>query len=282
MMLLAWYLNHHTAHTATLQLHEKNLPIPEEITPFLTGDVPPRTHLIIRDMRDSTPGHIKTLQQAAPVLVIDDEGTGARLADGRLYLLPRPKSNLPAGPGSPGFFLYGYGIYTGITPGSEPVTKDIDISIYNGNMAGDEHAAKMRQLLPSGITVGILQGSRSRIIQTGDTVKEQRADYTSLLLRSRCVLSHFGILLYEAHLCGCALLSINPTQYHSHLADITPLPVYNLGIVETLDPSTLQNTIHTILRQNNSVLPTPSRVRQRIEENLRQCVTWLTSLPFYR
>lgn len=282
MMLLAWYLNHHTGHTATLQLHEKNPHIPEEISPFLTGGVPPQTDLIIRDMRDSTTGDIQTLRQFAPVLVIDDEGTGAGLADGRLYLLPRPGSNPPAGPGSPGFFLYGYGIYTGITPGSEPVTKDIDISIYNGNMAGDEHAAKTQQLLPPGITVGILQGSRSRIIQSGDTGKEQPADYTTLLLRSRCVLSHFGILLYEAHLCGCALLSINPTQYHSHLADITPLPVYNLGVMDTLDPSTLQSTIHTILQQDNSVPPAPSDVRQRIEKNLQQCVHWLTSLPFYR
>jgi len=282
MMLLAWYLNHHTVHTATLQLHEKNPRIPQEITPFITGDVPPRTDLIIRDMRDSTPENMETLRRSAPVLVIDDEGTGAGLADGRLYLLPRPESNLSAGPKSPGFFLYGYGIYTGITPASEPVTKDIDISIYNGTMAADEHASKMQQLLPSNITVGILQGSRSHIIQPGDTANEQPADYTSLLLRSRCVLSHFGILLYEAHLCECSLLSINPTRYHSHLADITPLPVYNLGIMDTLDASTLQSTIHTILQQNNSVSCTPSWVRQQIEENLQQCVHWLTTLPFYR
>ena len=282
MMLLAWYLNHHTRHTATLQVSPGTTGIPEEITPFLSGNVLPDTDLIIRDMRDSVPEEIEHLRRTAPVLVVDDEGTGAPAADGRLYLLPRPGNNSPEESVSPGFFLYGYGFYTGLREGSEPGARDIHLSIYTGNMAGDKHAAKRCELLPKNITVAILQGSRSRIIQSDDIAKEQPEEYTSILLRSRCVLSHFGVLLYEAHLCGCALLSVNPASYHSHLADLSTLPLHNLGIMDTLDPSGTRNNIHSVIQKNNPAPCPPGNVLRIIEENLRQCHTWLSSLPFYR
>mgnify|MGYP006285521643 CR=1 FL=1 len=268
MMLLAWYLDQYGPCTVSLQVLRPCKDMPGEILPLVSDSIHPGTDIIVRDMRDSTADEIRTLQQHAPVIVIDDEGAGAELASERVYILPRP--GLTAGENTfPPFFLYGYGFYTGMKAGSEPPRRDIDLSLYTGNSEDHPYTEKTLSLLPGDLNIALLYGDKQDI-------------YTSLLTRSRCVMSHFGILLYEAHLCGCHLLSVNPTEYHSHLADIAPLPVHNFGSIDTIQSDPIEKLLHQLLSSQEKPPPTPAGIVQKVHENLVSFSRWLISLPFYR
>ncbi len=282
MMLLAWHLDKYGPCTASLQVLHPYRDMPKEILPLVTDSIHPRTDIIIRDMRNSTGDETGNLRKHAPVIAIDDEGEGAELASERLYILPRPGQSIDENR-FPAFFLYGYGLYRGLQEGSEPPVRDIDLSLYTGNGEDHPYTEKILSLLPADLTVALLNGDKSRIIAGERSITgDKHVTYTSLLTRSRCVMSHFGILLYEASLCGCHLVSVNPTEYHSHLADIAPLPLYNAGCIDSLQKDPVEKMLHQLLSSREQPPPSPGSILQQVHENLQSFVRWLVSLPFYR
>jgi len=58
------------------------------------------------------------------------------------------------------------------------------------------------------------------------------AGYAEMLLSSRVAVTHFGVFLYEAGVSGCGLVTVNPTEYHSGLAEIAgrSMELTNLGV----------------------------------------------------
>ncbi|HEY1406141.1 MAG TPA: hypothetical protein VF857_05985, partial [Spirochaetota bacterium] len=198
----------------------------------LTNVIPDDTTLIIRDMRDSDREDIFALKKTAPVVVIDDCGDGRLLADCAIDLLP----NLIHPPFAPTFdaapFLFGYNFTRAITMlDDQSFEKDIDLVVYTGVAPSPEYQSFITRLVPESWRILIADGTECALCSEGKKTGEI-ASYAESLLRSKILLSHFGISLFEGKLCGCALASVNPTAYHSALADLVrdSMGVVNFGV----------------------------------------------------
>ena len=190
--------------------------LPERLRHILTEDIPPDTDLIIRDMRDSSTDEIENLKKTAPVLTIDDLGEGKNSADHALYLLPAPLEASKDIRLSNNLFLYGYNFMTGIESLRErDFIKDIDLAIYLGSDPDKELISRIKKSIPKNLSAIVLAAGKA-ITLTGQ-IKTDDIQYAEILCRSKILLTHFGITMFEGHICGCRIAALNPSQYHSAL-----------------------------------------------------------------
>jgi len=184
---------------------------------ILVENIPLDTDLIIRDMRDSSVDEIKSLKAIAPVLTIDDIGEGRNIADYKLYLLPALLDNTKL---NHKLFLYGYNFMYGITLLKEKksIKKDIDIAIYLGYDPDKKLIANIKKSIPENLSSILLSNNRAASL-TGRVIADN-LQYGEILCRSKIVITHFGITMFEAHICGCKIIALNPSAYHSALTDI--------------------------------------------------------------
>ena len=197
----------------------KNNP-PDPFQDFIIPEIKDETSLIIRDMRDSSEEEIEALKKHAKVLVIDDNGKGKKNADFAIDLLPVPGKN---GNYMPECFLYGYNFIQSINNIKEKtIEKSIDLAIYPGMSPDETLINRIISSLPETTRIVVLKGNNS---------------LPEAIISSKVLLTHFGITLYEGDLCGCRIITINPTDYHSELTELikNELNIINLGILDGLD-----------------------------------------------
>ncbi len=196
--------------------------------------IPEETSLIIRDMRDSQPTEIKILRKKAPVLVVDDAGEGRFHADYRVDLLPGlyeendPREEL---------FLYGYNFTDSVKSITDKyIEKSNDLLIYGKAFGNSSFADELTGYLPHSI--------KFKIADSGI-----KSSYAETLISSKIILTHFGIMLYEARLSRCGLVVINPSPYHAMLTDKVSdtFPVLDLGLTSTLDFKNAAESIVNII-----------------------------------
>jgi len=245
-------------------------PLPPELRGLVNPQIPSSTDLIIRDMRDSGVGEIKALRQHAGVMVIDDNGPGRSEADIRVDLLPNPLIRENNGDYRPDSFIYGYNFQSSIRDLSRTsVLKDIDISIYCGANPSGKSMDDLLALVPDNATIALLMGEDSEIIKNGKRESDRSRGYGEMILASRVLLSHFGITLYEGHISGCRLISLNPTQYHSDLADqATELDILNLGVAGQFDTNIAKREISAMIESAKTESITQGDVNGKILINL--------------
>jgi hypothetical protein len=283
MALLLRHLNR-AADKAAYLCHDRVPPFfPADMQQQVQQDLDRRnTRLIIRDMRDSTEEDIKTLQKASPVLVLDDLGEGGGRADFCLNLLPNPDPGPEGIPVDiPDLFLFGYTFLHTIEPIRRRVfEKTIDFSIYPGADPTGENSKHILSLLPSGASYALFAGPASYVYSRGCRSEFGRDEYASILLSSKVLVAHFGIMLYEARLAGCRIVTINPSAYHSRLADAAPrwLDITNLGTLGSIP----ENAPHTL--GEIASMPHPGGIRAElvysaITENLDRFGRYLKNLP---
>ena len=213
-----------------------------------TDTVPGESRLIIRDMRDSTPAEIQSLKSTAPVVVIDDCGEGRRYADLAIDLLPHPDHPLPSSDFSACPFLFGFNFVNAMTRFSGiPFEKDIDILIYTGLNPSPEYLSFIHTCIPEGWKTLLADGNECALCAGGKKTGEV-ISYAESLLRSKILLTHFGISLFEGNLCGCALASVNPTEYHSSLARLVrdSMGVINFGVFGEINPADVKKGLKEI------------------------------------
>jgi hypothetical protein len=218
-----------------------SFPLPEfrhTILPEINDD----TNLIIRDSRDSSSSQISLLKKIAPVIAIDDLGEGRADADLAIDLLPnlvytQREQDSP--------FIYGYSFTKAIHeyPQLETV-KDIDFCVYAGFGASAEYVSFLKDILPYDSRSVILDGVLSVEIMKGKTYLSA-LNYPKTAVSSKNFISHFGISLFEGNLCNCKTFSINPTGYHSKLADLAgPLiGTENFGVYSDFDLDSVKNRL---------------------------------------
>ena len=213
MCYLGDSLNLMEQYSVKLHIAEGSPSVPGPLQDLLTDSVPGNTDLIIRDMRDSSADEIKSLQQTAPVLVVDDTGPGRVGAAHVIDLLPNPLNSRVPGK----IFLYGYNFVSEIKSlRTEVIAKDIDVAIYAGYKPEPSVVESIYKLIPADASVVLFSRGRPSILSEKKVGID--SGYTDLLLRSRVLITHFGITMYEGDLAGCRVLSVNPTPYHSELA----------------------------------------------------------------
>ena len=279
MASLLWHLNANTDIRAVL--------LAEETPGFFGRDLADRVikkpgggiDLIIRDMRDSTEEEIEALQRIAPVLSIDDQGSGRQRADFVMDMLPNPRSNSPQASGKT--FIYGYTFMSAMLRNKGRLfEKTIDAAVYPGADSTAEYRELLLSLLPEDSSYALCAGDASFIAAKGTQRSFDASYFAQMLCSCRLLLSHFGILLYEAHACGCALAAVNPGSYHARLCDVAPreLAVHNLGVRDTLDVPRARGIIKRLLSSHPGSPIAADHVCDIIRENLDSFCRYLKSI----
>ncbi len=279
MASLIWYLNTAAGTGAVLYNHRAPGFFTEEMRPYVQPDLTSPPSLILRDMRDSSSDEISRLKRISPVLAIDDLGEGRGIADFSLDLLPNP--GVPASDNNDRLFIYGYTFLRTIEKlRSKKYEKYIDYALYPGADAPEEYIRLLLSLLPAGASHALFAGRNSFIEHKDKRTAINQSEYASILLSSKVLISHFGIMLYEARLAGCRIVTIHPTEYHSMLADIAParLEITNLGISENLRMDSARETLRGISQKENTVEPVAGEIYASMLENLDRFNQYLKSI----
>ncbi len=292
MTALLWFLitvKHIDAYLVTSRLPAG---FPEELKPHSKREIENSPVLIIRDMRDSTREEIKKLQEICTVLVIDDIGEGRGCADHAIDIMPNPESRTFQKDHAP--FIYGYeflrslGTLIDAPPTRENtsesydriITKDIDYVLYPGFRPSDEYTESLISLLPNDSVFAILSGDQSFLHRHGRRYEIPRDVCAEMLISSKALISHYGILVYEAHLCGCRVACINPTPYHSRLTELAKerITVENLGEYNSLNRDAAQKIIAAMRENPLGNRISVRRIYDEVLENLERFYKTLTPL----
>ncbi|HQO38873.1 MAG TPA: hypothetical protein PK986_00235 [Spirochaetota bacterium] len=264
MCYLADSLNSTGNFSVSLCITEGSPDVPESLKEIMADTIPPGTELIIRDMRDSSEEDINFLRKKAAVLVIDDTGPGRNVADHIIDLLPNPVNrSVPEK-----MFLFGYNFISEIkSMKAEVIAKDIDVAIYAGYKPDPDVVEGIRGSIPPGASAVLFSYGRPSLI-AGEKIHVDTS-YTDLLLRSRILITHFGITMYEGDLAGCRILTVNPTDYHSRLtAMITgKINVIQAGEYGNIDHKFIYGEIARVRKTSGFQIISKGSIRERININ---------------
>ena len=224
--------------------------------------------LLIRDLRDSTEEEILSLKKLCKdVLVIDDDGPGRALARG-FDLLPRPGRTT-----STARFIYGYNFVSyivSINAAKTPVRKEYDLYLYgvSEELSDDFTDAGISHIVPSEGKVLFCEKSRQTLLHLNTA---------EAMSKSRFVLTHFGLSLFEAIAARSFVGLINPTEYHNTLCNnlVTNYDdetIHNYGTIDTIDRTLLVTRIKALLVRLNTEFY-PAEVSRYIAQAHSQTMT---------
>ncbi|MDA3900127.1 MAG: hypothetical protein PF637_06360 [Spirochaetes bacterium] len=217
---------------------------PDSLRPFTSRNLPAARHLI-HDMRDSDEtGAQKLSHQFGTITTIDDAGFTS-LYKQSIKLLPSDTEVLlPTNGSFP--FLYGYHFHQAVCILDSIPEKNIDLLVYTGFNSRD-YPISFEQLQKS-YTIAWFNGTSCTI--NGKT--DRSYSFHDLLFRSKLFLSHFGLSLYEAALAGAHVVALNPSPYHSALADNEKrIALINTGTFDA-DKEKASKLIHQLVGSNSS------------------------------
>ncbi len=231
---------------------------------------------ILRDKRDSTVEEISSLKKRGRVIVIDDCGEGRTAADACIDLLPNLKFNQQEKQS----FIYGYNFIEALRKSDKPkINKNIDVAVYAGYDPSVETIQALRSLLPPRSTCVILSGKNQVLLQN-DVEKRLKRTYAEILAASKVLISHFGISLYEGFIARCRLVTANPTEYHSQLADKVSidLGVSNIGILNSADRVRTRELISHFILSPLAEAVSPEKILEKTSKCLENFYSLLLSI----
>jgi len=160
-------------------------------------------------------------------------------------------------------FLYGYNFYRELLKiKDQDIRKKDRIFIYTGfdnSLTQDI----VKKILPEDVEA--LFVINNEIYLQNKT--KLNINYTEALMSSKILISHFGLMMYEADICNCIKVAINPTQYHSKLCDHAPFKIYNMGELDNLNLDETQKIISSLLLESSTSVRT-SELLSTIENSL--------------
>jgi hypothetical protein len=266
MASLAAYLSRKKFHRTFIICSEKPDFLPSSMYHHINPEINPDSRCVIRDMRDSSIDDMEELKNNHRVIAVDDCGPGRNMADCAVDLLP----NLTHAIHSKELFIYGYNFIDSIRRlDRHEVIKGIDCAVYCGFGPSREAVDYYLSLLPPRATCAILSGSDSLLYKDG-AASPLLKSHAEILLSSKILISHFGITLYEGYVSGCRLISINPTEYHSRLADVASkdIGVINLGISGSIEADTTRSSISYMMQHPILSKIDPAAVVEKIDRGL--------------
>lgn len=280
MLNLAVHLNRKNNFSASIFLTQNEYPLEEKFNGLTTTAISADTDLIIKDMRDSTIEEMNSLRRIAPVLTIDDSGTGRDLADYIINLLPVPSVNGNAVKPETSLFIYGYNFTEGISLliDNNSLTKDIDVTVYAGYNPAPELISSIRESIPDSADTVLLKGGEA-VNLSGDVLKSE-TPYAEIISRSKIVITHFGLTMFEADACRCKIAALNPTLYHSKLTEIVSadFDVIYSGEYNTLSPEILKNRIEAELKNNTETMISPEEILKKINNGTENLIRYIEKI----
>lgn len=274
MLTLLWYYNTNKLFNTEIILNKLPPPFfPEELKQYIRSSPSIDTNLIIRDMRDSSSEEI--INYNSKVVVIDDNGPGRHEATHVIDILPNLlyKNDL-----ANDTFIYGY-TFLNTTHELKKVIykKDIDFTIYPIH-ENKEYARSIIKLLPKQARIAVLLRDESYLNIDGKEIA-LKDNVASTLFRSKVVISHFGILLYEAYISSCEILAINPTNYCYNLAQLMKdrMIIANFGNLKTINKKTFSNILSNVKVSDNAYIGVDS-VYTKVLLNLQNFTTIIKKL----
>jgi len=282
MLNLAVYLNKSDNFSAKLFLTQNEYPLPAQFTELLIHAIPSNTDLIIRDLRDSSADEIQSLQQIATVLAIDDSGPGREYADYTVSLLPIPSESFKTIKPETSLFLYGYNFTEGIDNIITNVSlkKNLDIAVYAGYDPSPELIRSIRRSIP-GTADSILLAKGETINLTGNFAASE-ISYSEIIARAKIVITHFGLTMFEADVCGCRIAALNPTEYHSLLTGTIrhDFKVIYSAEYNSLSADVLYNIIHNELNKTDDQYALPSEILKKINSGTENFLKFIEKICF--
>ena len=239
---------------------------PAPLKELCTEKVPLDAGLIIRDMRDSSAEEIIQLKKTAPVAVIDDIGEGRDSADFVVDLLPNKIHESDTSCYYPDLFLFGSDFIQGINAINEQyIEKEFDIAFYPGYYPDKGYVDAVTKIFPENTSAVILSAGDRILYSKGETYP-LKLSYAETLAASKVLITHFGVSLYEGSLCGCSLLVINPSEYHSSLTAIASekMELNELGLFSGFDEEKWAESMKKKLAQKKHPDADITEIKQKI------------------
>ncbi len=262
MMSLADYLLSDHGTEAKLSVNNESLPfIPSHLAKLIWNNSP-ASDLIMRDKRDSDRETVNELKRHGKLIVIDDVGEGRSHADMAIDLLPNLSYEYKFGT-----FIYGYNFRKSLDNLDKVISKDIDIAVYLGNTPDSGLSEILSGLLNRKFRYVLIKGHGNF---ESNIPSLSASGFSEILCRSRFFITYFGISLFEACLCRCRIITLNPTAYHFKLAEsvMNYLPVINNMSFSDVSPQTLPDIFKNIPDDEFSLSVDTSEIRDRIYSNL--------------
>jgi len=183
-----------------------------------------RPNLVFLDMKDTPASFVRAVEQFAPVLDLDDAGTGTLTASIAVNSLPAHGSR-PANLDSLKYLIFDPAIkeFT-----SKPVTENIKkvLVTFGGVDPAGLSGVMIRigKLAAIDLEWTIIRGHFNRQIwQPGDYTEVSRDGHIfDLIADADLVVTSFGMTAFEAAAIGTPVLLLNPGKYHENLATLTP------------------------------------------------------------
>jgi hypothetical protein len=277
MLNLAVHLNRKNNFTASIYLTRNEYPIDKKFNGLFTDSIPADTDLIIKDMRDSTIEEMDSLRRIAPVLAIDDSGDGRDAADFTLSLLPVPSDILNSAKLETSLFLYGYNFAEGISllKKTDSFRKDIDVTVYAGYNPDPELINIIKKSVPESAGSILLKEGKA-VNLNGKAIKTETS-YAEIISRSKIVITHFGLTMFEADACGCQIIALNPTLYHSKLTEIVSgeFNIIYSAEYDTLSSVDLMSIIKSGLTTDRIVLISPEIIIKKINNGTENFIRYI-------
>ncbi len=280
MLNLAVHLNRESNFSASLYLTQDEYPVEEKFNGLIKASIPADTDLIIKDMRDSTIEEINSLRRIAPVLAIDDSGTGRDIADYIINLLPVPSFDGSVVKPETSLFIYGYNFTEGISllKNSRSLTKDIDITLYAGYNPAHDLISLIKKSIPESAGLVLLKEGKA-IDLAGEAIIIE-SPYAEIISRSKIVITHFGLTMFEADACGCKIAALNPTLYHSKLTEIvsSDFNIIYSSEYNTLSSEELKYRIETELKKNSDNIISPDEILKKINNGTENFIKYIEKI----
>ena len=280
MLNLAVHLNKENNFSASIYLTRNEHPLEEIFNGLITDSISLDTDLIIRDMRDSKIEEMNLLRRIAPVLTIDDSGAGRALADYIVNLLPVPSDNESPVKPETSLFIYGYNFTQGISllNSNSSFTKNIDVTFYAGYKPSPELISLIRKSIPESARLILLKEGKA--FNLNDENMKIEIPYAEIISRSKIVITHFGLTMFEADACGCKIIAMNPTLYHSKLTEIVSS---NFNIIysseyNTLSSEDLKYRIETELKKNSGDIISPDDILKKINNGIENLINYIDNI----
>lgn len=280
MLNLAVHLNQKSMFSAKIYLTQNNSIIEDKFKKLLTSSISENTGLIIRDMRDSSIDEMNRLRLTAPVLTIDDSGKGKDCADFTISLLPLPADILNYTKPETSLFLYGYNFAEGISllQNNESFIKDIDITVYAGYNPPSELISLIKRSIPESASSVLLK--KGKPVNLNGEILKSETSYAETISRSKIVLTHFGLTMFEADVCGCKIAALNPTSYHSRLTDIitTDFNVIYSAEYSSLSTDNLKIAIDNELQKNTDEILFTGDILKKINNGTENFINYIKTI----
>jgi len=184
-----------------------------------------RPNLIFLDIMKTPIEFVRAIKEYAPVIDLDDRGTGSEAATLTVYSLPLPKKMM-ANLDSANYLIFRPEIEAFNKHEYAPEIRRVLVSF------GGVDAANLSNVF---IRISKLSAARFEWVFVRGRFNQNRwseGDYTEIragdtlfeeIARADLVVTSFGMTAYEALALGTPVLLLNPTEYHENLSEVSGL-----------------------------------------------------------